>query len=159
MTALQKLEQINGFSNLFKVSSVMKANRPVDCVGLPPEISIIKSPISKILCVFLCTTSYTFRLFTIMPVKQEVRASLVGPIHIVKLYINEIMIPLIGVSLRSNHGNKNSRPYPFNRQNSTRFILRLPCLVVSRRDNRHKVLRNSSDGVNFSVSSDEMRRD
>src|SRR5690606_11218555 len=41
--ALQKFEQITFVSNLLKVLFVNKAILPVDCVGLPPDISIMKS--------------------------------------------------------------------------------------------------------------------
>ena len=46
--ALQKLEHIKGLLYRDNILSEISAMRPVDCVGLPPDISIIKLLADKI---------------------------------------------------------------------------------------------------------------
>ena len=46
--ALQKLEHIKGLLYRDNILSDISAMRPVDCVGLPPDISIIKLLADKI---------------------------------------------------------------------------------------------------------------
>ena len=58
--ALQKLEHIKGLLYRDNILSDISAMRPVDCVGLPPDISIIKLLADKIFDV-------AFLLWTLIP--------------------------------------------------------------------------------------------
>ena len=75
--ALQKLDVMTSSSNLSSTCWLIYPILPVDCVGLPPEISITKSPEDNIFDEFLFRIKRIGALQLLCPVSDGKSAPLI----------------------------------------------------------------------------------